>query len=81
MSIRLRTKKLIWAGVIGAAIMLIISAISGYIYYTNAQERELELQNMYQEKLKELQLTTEQNEVGYALTKDVKEERLLQEIC
>lgn len=71
MSIRLRTKKLIWSGLIGAAVMLIIATIGGYFFYQHTQDRELAMKKKYQDKMEELQLVAEQSEVGYALTKDV----------
>lgn len=71
MSIRLRTKKLIWSGLIGAGVMLIITAVGGYFYYDHVQERELALKREYKDKMEELQKTAEQNQVGYALTSDV----------
>ncbi|MER2005888.1 MAG: hypothetical protein ABS939_00430 [Psychrobacillus sp.] len=71
MKIRLRTKKLIGAGIIGAAIMLIISGIGGYFYYDYTQKREIALKKEYKETMEELQLTAAQNEIAYALTKDV----------
>lgn len=71
MSIRLRTKKLIWSGLIGAGIMLIIATVGGYFYYDHVQERELALKKEYKKKMELLQKTAEQNEQGYALTADV----------
>ncbi|MCM3358164.1 hypothetical protein [Psychrobacillus sp. MER TA 171] len=71
MKIRLRTKKLIWSGLIGAATMLIISGVGGYFYYQKTQERELALKQQYKEQMEELELTALQSEVGYALTRKV----------
>lgn len=71
MSIRLRTKKLIWSGLIGAGIMLIIATVGGYFYYDHVQEREIALKKEYKDKMEKLQKTAEQNEVGYALTTSV----------
>lgn len=68
MKIRLRTKKLIWSGLIGAGIMLIIATVGGYFYYDHVQDRELKLKKEYKEKMEHLQRTAELNEVGYALT-------------
>lgn len=71
MSIRLRTKKLIWAGVIGASVMLVISAVGGYLFYTKSQERELKLKEEYRKEIAALNETAKLNEVGYALKEDV----------
>lgn len=71
MKIRLRTKKLIWSGLIGAGVMLIIAAVGGYFYYDYTQQRELELKKEYKDKMEHLQKTAELNEIGYALTTDV----------
>lgn len=72
MNIRLRTKKLIWAGVIGASIMLIISSVGGYFFYTKMQEREIKLRDKYSAEIKEMNKTVAQNEKGWALKEDVK---------
>lgn len=71
MKIRLRTKKLIWSGLVGAGVMLIIAAVGGYFYYDYTQQRELELKKEYKDKMEHLQKTAELNEIGYVLTTDV----------
>ncbi|HCG4536036.1 hypothetical protein LG296_19580 (plasmid) [Ureibacillus chungkukjangi] len=71
MAIRLRTKKLIYSGLAGAGIMLVISSTGGYLFYQKAQEREIELKQEYQEQVKELELTASQSVQAYALNTDV----------
>lgn len=71
MNIRLRTKKLLWAGVIGASIMLILSTVAGYFFYTKSQEREIKLRDKYRAELSVLNETVAQNEKGWALKQDV----------
>lgn len=73
MNIRLRTKKIIGAGLIGAGIMLVIATISGYFFYTKTQERELALKKEYRDQIDIMSETVKQNEKGYALTEDVKQ--------
>ncbi|MEK5071638.1 hypothetical protein [Sporosarcina sp. FSL K6-1508] len=71
MNIRLRTKKLIWAGIIGASITLVLAVIGGYFYYTKTQERELALKEQYRAELAVLNETALLNEEGYALKQEV----------
>lgn len=79
MNIRLRRKKLIWAGVIGAAITLILAVIGGYFYYTKTQERELTLKEQYRAELAVLNETALLNEEGYALKQTVERGDLITE--
>jgi len=71
-AIRLRTKKLIYSGLIGAGIMLIICGICGYFYYQYSQEKAIQLQQEYKSKVQELKDTIEQTEIAYALNVEVK---------
>lgn len=77
MNIRLRTKKIIGAGIIGALIMLVLATIGGYFFYTKSQERELELKRDYREQLEVMGTTVSQNEKGYALIRDVEQGELI----
>lgn len=71
MGIRLRTKKLIYSGLIGAGAMLLVSSAGGYFIYQNTQEREIALKEEYQSKTEELQAIANQSEIGYALVSEV----------
>ncbi|USK57790.1 hypothetical protein LIS82_27855 (plasmid) [Cytobacillus solani] len=71
MAIRLRTKKLLIAGAWGAAAMLLISLIVGYIFYQHTQEKEISLRKKYEDEVKEYREWAGQNETGYALKEDV----------
>lgn len=77
MSIRLRTKKLIYAGLIGAGIMLVISSTAGFIYYRHLHAKEESFQKDYETKMTELNNWAEQNMTGYSLVKDVKQGDLI----
>lgn len=71
MSIRLRTKKLIWSGVIGASLMLVSTVAGGYFIHTKSVEREQTLKKQYQAELAIMNDTVQQNEEGYALLQDL----------
>lgn len=79
MSIRLKTKKLIYAGLAGSALTLCLSSVGGYWFYTNSQEKELELIKKFETKIVELEETAAQNEVAYTLSTDVEKGALITE--
>jgi len=69
--IRFATKKLIVAGVIGAAIAVVIAGITfTFLYKSNIAKQE-ELRLNYKEKLAELEYVTEQSETVYTLNTDI----------
>ncbi|WP_066298063.1 hypothetical protein [Bacillus sp. FJAT-29937] len=72
MAIRLRTKKLLIAGLCGAAGMLVISLVSGYFFYSHSQDKEIKLRQKYEKEVEEYRKWAGQNETGYALKEDVK---------
>lgn len=71
MAIRLRTKKLIYSGLIGAAIMAVICGIIVYLFYQHTQEKQYQLQKEYEAKAKKLEDTVRQSEIAYSLAVDV----------
>ncbi|MFJ8519406.1 SAF domain-containing protein [Lysinibacillus xylanilyticus] len=71
MGIRLRTKKLIYSGLAGAGIMLVLTSGGGYLAYTKVQEREIALKQEYKEKMEALQSVADQSENALALNRDV----------
>ncbi|MBO0589263.1 MULTISPECIES: hypothetical protein [unclassified Sporosarcina] len=79
MAIRLRTKKLLWAGALGASVTLVLAAVGGYLLYTKNQASELALAEQYRSELKVLNETVVQNEEGYALKEDVDRGQLITE--
>lgn len=72
MQIRPRTKKFIYAGLIGAAIMLLIAGVAGYFWYTHTQEKQLAQKKQYQERMEELSRIAEEKNMGYSLNTNVK---------
>ncbi|MGF9975489.1 SAF domain-containing protein [Viridibacillus arvi] len=72
MGIRLRTKKLINAGLAGAGIMLVVSSVGGYVVYSNAQENAIKLKQEYKQEIADLEKVAASNKTVYSLTKDVK---------
>lgn len=71
MGIRLRTKKLIYSGLAGAGIMLLLSSTGGYLAYNKMEEREIALKREYKGKMEALQLVADQSENALALNQDV----------
>lgn len=72
MGIRLRTKNLIKAGLVGAGATLLVSASGGYIAYNKVQENEIALKEKYQAQVHELELIAEQSNIQYSLKENVK---------
>ncbi|PLR70520.1 hypothetical protein [Bacillus sp. UMB0728] len=72
LSVRLRTKKLITAGLWGAAAMLVLSLAAGYFYHSHKQKEELALIDKYEREVDEYREWAGQNETGYALKENVK---------
>lgn len=72
MAIRLRTKKLIKANLIGAGIMLVISGVSGYFLYDHYEDNAIKMKQEYNAEISELNEVARQSQHGYALTKDIK---------
>lgn len=79
MNMRLRTKKLLWAGLIGAGVMLILMVGIGYFLFTKSQAREIELRKQFESDLSVLKETAALNEEGYALTADVERGQMITE--
>ncbi|MGE7843537.1 SAF domain-containing protein [Lysinibacillus sp. NPDC093712] len=71
MAIRLRTKKLIYSGLAGAGIMLLLTSGGGYLAYSKVQEREIALKQEYKGKMDALQLVADQSENALALNRNV----------
>lgn len=72
MGIRLRSKHLIKAGLVGAGITLVLSASGGYIAYNKVQENEIALKEKYLAEVEELSLVAEQSNIQYSLKANVK---------
>lgn len=72
MGIRLRTKKLIRAGLIGAAIMLVFSSVGAYLIYSNAQKNALKQRQEYNQKIEELEQIAKSNHKALRLVTKVK---------
>ncbi|MEX3624885.1 SAF domain-containing protein [Viridibacillus arvi] len=72
MGIRLRTKKLIKAGLVGAGIMLAISSVGSYIIYSNVQDDAFRLKQEYKQEIAELQKVADNNVSVYSIVRDVK---------
>lgn len=71
MGIRLRTKKLIYSGLAGAGITLLLTSAGGYLAYNKVQEREIALKQEYKGKMEALQVVADQSENALALNRDV----------
>lgn len=71
MKIRFATKKIILAGVIGAAIAVVIAGIAFTFLYKSNLAKQDELRLNYKEKLAELEYVTEQSETVYTLNTDI----------
>ena len=71
MGIRLRTKKLVYSGLAGAGITLLLTSAGGYLAYNKVQEREIALKQEYKGKMEALQLVADQSENALALNRDV----------
>lgn len=77
MKIRFATKKIILAGVIGAAIAVVIAGIAFTFLYKSNVAKQDELRLNYKEKLAELEYVTEQSETVYTLNTDVEKGQLI----
>ncbi|MFY0519311.1 hypothetical protein ACOMCU_16010 [Lysinibacillus sp. UGB7] len=71
MGIRLKTKKLIYAGTAGFMLATTIGSGGFYYWHNKEQERELELINKYEKQLEVLENTAAQNFTAYALKADI----------
>ncbi|MDD1505220.1 hypothetical protein PVA17_21090 [Lysinibacillus sp. CNPSo 3705] len=71
MGIRLRTKKLIYSGLAGAGITLILTSAGGYVAYNKVQEHEIALKQEYKGKMEALQSVADQSENALALNRKV----------
>jgi cell division septum initiation protein DivIVA len=72
LSIRLRTKKLLKAGLIGAAIMLVIAGIIFAIWFNLTQKEQEALKAQYDSKIQEYEDWALANKKGYSIKEDIK---------
>ncbi|WP_051405134.1 SAF domain-containing protein [Bacillus cihuensis] len=72
MNIRLRTKKLIIAGLWGALGMLIIASVVGAIWYQSSQKKELALRAQYDKKIQEYEEWADANVEAYSVKDDIR---------
>lgn len=72
MAIRLRTKKLIKANLVGAGIMLVISGAGGFLIYDHYSDNAIKMKREYQTEISKLNSVANQSQRAYALTEDIK---------
>lgn len=72
MAIRLRTKKLIKANLVGAGIMLVISGAGGFLLYDHYSDNAIKMKREYQTEISKLNSVANQSQRAYALTEDIK---------
>ncbi|MFG3613462.1 hypothetical protein [Rummeliibacillus stabekisii] len=72
MAIRLRTKKLIKANLVGAGIMLVISGAGGFFLYDHYSDNAIKMKREYQTEISKLNSVANQSQRAYALTSDIK---------
>jgi len=71
-AIRLRTKKLVKANLVGAGIMLVLSGAGGYFLYDYYSDNAIKMKREYQTEISKLNSVANQSQRAYALTEDIK---------
>ncbi|GEL05553.1 hypothetical protein [Rummeliibacillus stabekisii] len=72
MAIRLRTKKLIKANLVGAGVMLVISGAGGYFLYDHYSDNAIKMKREYKTEISKLNSVANQSQRAYALIEDIK---------
>lgn len=71
MSIRLRTKKLLTAGLWGALAMFLISAVIGYLWFQHNQKEQLAMREKHEKQIAEYEQWAKANNEVYSINRDV----------